>query len=75
LPNITTTDVTNIVNDALAAQAPQFENIRTELDTRIQELIDSGATAQEATNAALNELETQLGVNRDQKLLGELGDN
>jgi hypothetical protein len=72
LPNITTTDVTNIVNDALAAQAPQFENIRTELDTRIQELIDSGATAQEATNAALTELSTELGTT-NQNLLDQIG--
>jgi hypothetical protein len=72
LPNITTTDVTNIVNDALSAQAPQFENIRTELDTRIQELIDSGATAQEATNAALTELSTELGTT-NQNLLDQIG--
>jgi hypothetical protein len=79
LPNITSEDVTNIVNSATTAQeeailsqvGQQISGVETSLLGRIEQLQSEGQTADEALNTALGELETQLGVNREE-LLGEL---
>jgi phosphoenolpyruvate-protein kinase (PTS system EI component) len=58
----------------LSQVGTQISGVETSLLNRIQELQSAGQTADEALNTALGELETQLGVTR-QDLLGTIGDN
>lgn len=79
-PRITAEDVETIVNTAvgnLPILTPEdvetivaggVEDVRTELDTRIKELMDAGATAAEATAAAIGDLSNELGQTRDEIL-------
>jgi hypothetical protein len=55
----------------LSQVGTQISGVETSLLNRIQELQSAGQTADQALNTALGELETQLGVTR-QDLLGRL---